>query len=75
MTKKLIRHGNSLALVIDKPILDLLQISEDTPLELTSDGDRILVSPVRGKGRQRKLEASLEKINKRFGDDLRRLAE
>jgi antitoxin MazE len=75
MTKTLIRHGNSLALVIDKPILEMLQISADTPLTLTTDGDSLLVSPVRDKARQKKLRASLEKINRKFGDDLKRLAE
>jgi antitoxin MazE len=75
MTKTLIQHGNSLALVIDKPILELLQISADTPLELTTNGDSLLVSPVREKARQKKLQASLEKINRKFGDDLKRLAE
>ena len=75
MTKTLIKHGNSLALVIDKPILEVLQISADTPLELTTDGDAILVSPIRDKKRQKKLQASLDKINSKFGDDLRRLSE
>ena len=75
MTKTLIKHGNSLALVIDKPILEVLQISADTPLELTTDGDSILISPVRDKTRQQKLRASLEKINSKFGEDLRRLSE
>jgi antitoxin MazE len=75
MTKTLIQHGNSLALVIDKPILEILQISADTPLELITDGDSLLVSPVRDKARQKKLRASLEKINRKYGDDLRRLAE
>ncbi len=75
MMKTLIKHGNSLALVIDKPILEMLQISADTPLELTSNGDSLLISPVRNKGRQKKLLASLDKINRKFGDDLKRLAE
>ena len=75
MTKTLIRHGNSLALVIDKPILEMLQISADTPLELSTNGDSLLVSPVRDKARQRKLRSSLDKINRTFGDDLKRLAE
>ncbi len=75
MAKTLIKHGNSLALVIDKPILDMLQISADTPLELTTNGDSILVSPVRDKRRRQKLQASLDKINCKFGDDLRRLSE
>ena len=75
MTKTLIQHGNSLALVIDKPILEMLHISADTPLELTTNGDSLLVSPIRDKARQKKLQASLDKINHKFGDDLKRLAE
>jgi antitoxin component of MazEF toxin-antitoxin module len=75
MTKTLIQHGNSLALVIDKPILEMLQISADTPLDLTTNGDSLLVSPIRDKVRQKKLRASLKKINRKYGDDLRRLAE
>jgi antitoxin MazE len=74
MNKTLIKHGNSLALVIDKPILELLQITAETPLELTTNGDAILIRPVRDAKRQRRLQASLEKINERFGDDLERLA-
>jgi antitoxin MazE len=74
MVKTLIKHGNSLALVIDKPILELLRISADTPLEITSDGDRLMVSPIRDTRRQKKLKASLDKINTNFGDDLKRLA-
>jgi antitoxin component of MazEF toxin-antitoxin module len=75
MIKTLIKHGNSLAIVIDKPILEVLQISADTPLELTTNGDSILLSPVRNKKRQKQLGASLDKINRKFGDDLERLAE
>jgi antitoxin component of MazEF toxin-antitoxin module len=75
MTKTLIQHGNSLALVIDKPILEILHISADTPLELTTNGDSLLVSPVRDKSHQKKLLDSLDKINRKFGNDLKRLAE
>jgi antitoxin MazE len=75
MTKTLIRHGNSLALVIDKPILEMLDISADTPLEVTTNGDSLLISPVRDKQRQKRLRASLDKINRQYGSDLRRLAE
>ena len=74
MNKTLIKNGNSLALVIDKPILELLQITADTQLELTTNGDAILIRPVRDKRRQRKLKTSLDKINQQFGDDLERLA-
>jgi antitoxin component of MazEF toxin-antitoxin module len=75
MNKTLIKHGNSLALVIDKPILEMLQITADTPLELTTNGDAILIRPIRDRRRQRQLQASLDRINQKFGDDLERLAE
>ena len=75
MVKTLTKHGNSYALVIDKPILEMLRISADTPLELTTNGDALLVSPVRDRARHKRLRASLAKINRRFGDDLRHLAE
>ncbi len=75
MQKMLIKHGNSLALVIDKPILEMLQISAETPLEISTNGDQLLVTPCRDKSRQKKLEASLKNINEKFGDDLRRLAQ
>ena len=45
MVKTLTKHGNSLALVIDKPILELLKIDADTPLEITTDGTSLVVSP------------------------------
>ncbi len=51
MTKRLIQIGNSLALVIDKPILELLHIDPKTELELNTDGNNLLVSPVREKGK------------------------
>lgn len=75
MTTTLIKHGDSLALVIDQAILERLQISADTQLELSTSGDLIMITPVRSPTRDEKLGKSLEKVNERFGDDLRRLGE
>jgi antitoxin component of MazEF toxin-antitoxin module len=75
VVKTLIKHGNSYALVIDKPILELLRATPDTPLELTTNGETLMISPVRDAKRQRRLRRSLKKMNRRYGDDLRRLAE
>jgi antitoxin component of MazEF toxin-antitoxin module len=44
MVKTLVKHGNSWALIIDKPILDLLKITPDMPLEVTTDGIRLVVT-------------------------------
>ncbi|MBI1246660.1 AbrB/MazE/SpoVT family DNA-binding domain-containing protein [bacterium] len=75
MKKTLIKHGNSLALVIDKPILEILQITAETELEISTNGDQLLITPCRSKSRQKKLEASLKKINGRFEADLKKLAQ
>ena len=75
MQKMLIKHGNSLALVIDKPILELLQISQDTPLEISTNGEHLLVKPCRVPDREKKLKQSLKTINGKFVNDLRKLAE
>ena len=45
MIKKLTPIGNSLGLIIERPILDLLKIDRDTPLEMTTDGRGIYISP------------------------------
>jgi len=76
MVKKLVRHGNSLAIVIDRPVLDLLKITEDTPLEIeTIDGKTLNIkplSPVRSS--RSEVKAAIGKTNKRFGKTLRNLA-
>jgi antitoxin component of MazEF toxin-antitoxin module len=46
MRKNLSAIGNSLGLVIEKPILELLGITRDTELEITTDGTRLIVEPV-----------------------------
>ncbi len=38
--------GNSLGLVIERPILELLNITKDTELELTTDGRRLIVEAI-----------------------------
>ncbi|MBW3539167.1 MAG: AbrB/MazE/SpoVT family DNA-binding domain-containing protein [Planctomycetes bacterium] len=75
MIKKLSKHGNSLALVIDRPILDLLKIDENTDLELSTNGSALVVEPARSRRRRKRFQEALESTNKRYGSALRRLAE
>ena len=74
MTKKLIRHGNSAAVVLDKAILDLLNVQMDTPLEITTDGRNIIISPQQTADAESTLLASLERINQKHNPTLRKLA-
>lgn len=75
MMKKLTKHGNSLALIIDRAVLDLLNIDADTPLEISTDGEVLVVSPVRDQNRRARFRKAVESANQRFGGALRRLAQ
>jgi antitoxin MazE len=75
MTKQLTKHGNSLALVIDRPILDLLKIDADTPLEISTDGRRLIIAPAGQSERGRKFEAAQQTAHKRYGKAVQKLAE
>ena len=75
MVKKLTKHGNSLALVIDRPILDLLKIDPETPLDVTTDGKRLIVAPAKISERRKKFDAAQEVAHRRYGRAFRKLAE
>lgn len=75
VTKTLTRHGNSLALVIDKPILELLNIDEKTPLSITTDGQCLIISRAKQDQRRRKFEAAVADTFKKYSRTLKRLAE
>lgn len=75
MTKHLTQHGNSAALVIDKPILALLNITMTTPLEISTDGRSLVISPAIEKSRQKKFKAAMDSVNTLHGKTLRKLAE
>jgi len=75
MVKKLIQHGNSAALILDKPILDLLNFKMDTPLEISTDGKNLIISAKNVKKGDKDVLKSLEKINERYSNALRKLGE
>lgn len=75
MTKSLVKHGNSYALVIDKPILELLQATPETEFEVITDGQSLVLTPMRPTAKEKKFQESLERVHKRFGRALKKLAE
>ncbi|HRK61234.1 MAG TPA: AbrB/MazE/SpoVT family DNA-binding domain-containing protein [Candidatus Omnitrophota bacterium] len=74
MIKHLTAHGNSSALVIDKAILQILKIDQKTPLEVSTDGKNLIISPVIDSGREKRMRQALAKVNKRHGKTLKELA-
>ena len=75
MIKKLIQHGNSAALIIDRPIMELLHLDMETPVEISSDGKNLIISPARDESRRGKFTAALERVNARHGKTLKKLAQ
>lgn len=77
MRKKLVRHGNSRALIIDKPILELLGATENTEFAITTDGKSLTMTPVFSTSDEQHhaFERSVEDINETWGHALKRLAE
>jgi antitoxin component of MazEF toxin-antitoxin module len=73
--KKLTKHGNSLAPIIDRPILDLLKIDPETPLDVSTDGQRLIVAPLRDSARRKKFDAAQDWAHRRYGKAFKKLAE
>ena len=75
MVKTLTRHGNSLALVIEKPVLELLGADAGTPFDVTTDGQALVLMPVTDPQRRQRFAAALTKVNKKYPRALKKLAE
>ncbi len=75
MIKNLTKHGNSYALVIDKAILELLRVTPETPFEILTDGQCLVLTPVRDTTQEKEFQDALAMVHKRFGRAMKRLAE
>ena len=75
MIKNLKTSGNSLVLVLDRPLLEAAGIDASTPLEISTSGEVIVISPVRSAARNAKLKAGVEAMHRRHAGVFARLAE
>ncbi len=75
MIKTLVPYGDDAALVIDRTLLDGLGIDEDTPLEIVTDGEVIIVSPVGDATHRQRVTDAIKSVNTRHGETLRKLSE
>ena len=77
MVKKLTKHGNSLALIIDKPILELLKINELTELNINIENGNLIIKPVKKKNKPLKkseVDKIADRVIKKYEPVLRKLA-
>ena len=61
MFKKLSAVGNTLGLIIERPILELLSIDKDTELEVRTDGEALIIRPAKLAKKER-IRASTAKM-------------
>ena len=74
MIKKLSAVGNSLGLIIERPILDLLNITKDTPLEITTDGEALIIRPAKKPSQTDRVMAAADELMDAHDETFRKLA-
>lgn len=82
MIKRLVKHGNSTALILDKSLLKVLNINQDTELKIQTDGQSIIITPVNAKKRKAKkmsdneaIQKAIEEIVTAYAPALKKLSE
>lgn len=75
MIKKLTRTGNSVALVLDKRLLEQLGLDENAEVEVSTNGQVLIITPRRDAARERRFRKSAAKINQKYAGLFRRLSE
>jgi antitoxin MazE len=75
MTKRLQAIGNSAGIIIDRPILDLLGITQETDLDLKTDGKRLIITPLESNQTRRgRLAKAQARALRRHAETFRKLA-
>ena len=74
MTKVLQRHGNSFALVFDKTMLDALNLTPETPLNVTIAGQSIVITSANVGIPDEEMSAAIDKLRPRYKTMLENLA-
>lgn len=74
MIKTLTKHGNSSALVIERPILELLGATSETPFEVITDGKALVLTPILDESRAVKFRETMESVGKRYKRTFKELA-
>ena len=73
LEKRLTKVGNSWALVLDKPLMDLAGLTPDLPVEIRSNGNGLVITPSGG-DRDSAFIAAKERVLASHQELFRRLA-
>lgn len=75
MIKRLTRTGNSLALVLDRGLLEAANLDPDAPVEISTDGKVIVIAPVPSDAHREKLARGMKAMHAKYAGAFKRLAE
>ena len=73
MQKKRSVIGKRLGFVIDKPVLELLRIDRDTMLDVSTDGDALIIRPLRD-ARAKRVRAAALRVAEQHDSAFEKLA-
>ena len=74
LKKKLVKHGDGLAIVIDQPLLDLLGLDESSEVRITTNGSGFYITPDKD-DLDARLDSAIEDTHRKYNAMLKRLAQ
>lgn len=78
MKKKLVKHGNSAALIIDKSLLKLLGTKVGQEVVIKMKNNSLVITPVEKKTKEdesdEKIQKAFDEVMKKYGPALKKLA-
>ena len=74
MTKTLTPMGDSLGLILDKPLLEMMHLGADTPLDVETDGEVLIIRRAQDTDRRSRVRKATEKMMDAHAQTLRKLA-
>ena len=75
MIKHLRKVGNSTALILDKPILELLGIKDQDAVQITVSSGSLIITPMNPAPCENDFDACVERVMKRRHKLLKRLSQ
>jgi len=73
--KQLRKVGNSNALILDKPLLELIGLADDGEVQIVVSNGSLVITPVSPKQvDEQRFQQCLDRVQQEWGDVLQRLA-
>ncbi len=64
-----------MGIIIEKQILDLLEIGKESELEIITDGKRLIIEPIQDDERKEKIRKATRRVMKNHKETLKKLAQ